>query len=1169
MAQKIRNIVVCMAGVAMLLLTASTVSAQGRLILNGGKVTLANGATVVIDNPASNAITRTTSGHIISEGENNIVQWNMRTTAGTYTIPWGYGSSNYIPLTFTKTAGTGNGGFKFSTYHTTTNNSIRPSGVTNLNGSTGADISSFAVDRFWQINATGYTTKPTLNNIIMSYVGSEYDAPNEVSLESKLTAQRWNAATASWVGYVSGGVVNATANTVTIPSISATNLQPWWMVAYPGSNMHWVAASNSVWSNAANWSTAAGGTGGAGVPTAADAVYFESNKVTNCTIDMNATMYSLNIQTGYTGTISQGANPVSVGSAATFGDGIFQGGSADVTVNGPFAITGAKFTAPASTLDLKNNFSLTAGTFTHNNGTLKLSGTSGKQTITSSSVNTFNNITVTNTSAATGASIESSQNLAGVLTLGNNVVFDADGSANTAILTLLSTGDSPTRDAAIGILPAGAQVSGNVTVQRYMAIEGPGKGRIYRYIASPLQAATVVDIQKEISITGTFTGTSKCSGCTTAASMFSYNEKILTDLNKNGIADADDGYEGFPIASNTEVLTPGKGYAMFVRGNLMTTALWDVRGQINAGNITPVTFPLTFTSSGKIDNDGWNLVGNPFPSTIDWDAAKGWTKTNVDAAIYIRDNGLTNTQIAAWNGVTGTNGGSSRIAMGQGFWVKANGNGTPVLKADENVKAAGTQTTFYRKATPENLLRITLANTTTRDEAVVHFRDDASEKFDSHADALKLANATFNLSSLMADGQALAINSLPALGCNNSIKLNVTDIAAGNYTLNFSEYETFPAALQISLTDNFTNSTINVRDTKSYSFAVTSQAASYGNNRFTVNFGWPAVQSDFAVTAQNICAGSDAIVQISNSQSYIAYTAQVKNSSIASVPVTGNGNSIQVKVPNAGLTSGVDTLVVTAALNSCSQSVVKTVAIRVEKPAAVFVQNGKLCNSGAVTLNASGAPANGAYRWYESAQATTPIADQKEKSYTTPVLQQTKTYYVAGVSAMGCEGTRQAVVAEIVAPKNVTIEVKGDSLVSNYASGNQWYLNQSMLTGATSQAIAATKSGIYTVEATFNGCTTTAAREMIIAGNEHEAISVSVYPNPVVNELHIEVPASGYNLNTFRLINAAGQPVGTIELQREGNNWIGSFDMKRYPSGVYIVQSTDAASVVEVKVVKN
>jgi hypothetical protein len=323
------------------------------------------------------------------------------------------------------------------------------------------------------------------------------------------------------------------------------------------------------------------------------------------------------------------------------------------------------------------------------------------------------------------------------------------------------------------------------------------------------------------------------------------------------------------------------------------------------------------------------------------------------------------------------------------------------------------------------------------------------------------------------------------------------------------------------------------------------------------------------VSAQNICSGSDAVVQISNSQSYITYTAQAKNTTITSAPVAGNGKAIQVNVPKASLAAGIDTLVVTAAINSCSQSVVKTIAIQVEKSTDVSVQNGKLCTGGEVTLSASGAPANGSYRWYESAQATTAIAGQKEKSYTTPVLQQSKTYYVAAVSAMGCEGTRKAVVAEIVAPKNVTIEVKGDSLVSNYSSNNQWYFNQSMLTGATTQAITATKSGIYTVEATFNGCTTSATREMIIAGTEHEAVSVSVYPNPVVNELRIEVPATTHELSTFRLINAAGQPVGTIELQRNGSNWTGTFDMKHYASGVYILQSTDAASTVEVKIIKN
>ena len=63
---------------------------QARLILNnGGIVNITNNAFVVIDNPNPTAISRNTSGHIISEGEFNRVKWNIGTTAGTYVVPFG------------------------------------------------------------------------------------------------------------------------------------------------------------------------------------------------------------------------------------------------------------------------------------------------------------------------------------------------------------------------------------------------------------------------------------------------------------------------------------------------------------------------------------------------------------------------------------------------------------------------------------------------------------------------------------------------------------------------------------------------------------------------------------------------------------------------------------------------------------------------------------------------------------------------------------------------------------------------------------------------------------------------------------------------------------------------------------------------------------------------
>src|SRR5690606_15498690 len=132
--------------------------------------------------------------------------------------------------------------------------------------------------------------------------------------------------------------------------------------------------------------------------------------------------------------------------------------------------------------------------------------------------------------------------------------------------------------------------------------------------------------------------------------------------------------------------------------------------------------PVTFTSSPSPTSDGWNLVGNPYPSTIDWNAASGWTKTNMGGSIYIRDNEIG--QYATWNGTVGTNGGSRYIPTGQAFWVQASGSG-PALSVTESVKVAGQSTTFFRAAALENLLRITLQKGGVRDEAVVHFREDA------------------------------------------------------------------------------------------------------------------------------------------------------------------------------------------------------------------------------------------------------------------------------------------------------------------------------------------------------------------------------------------------------------------------------------------------------------
>src|SRR5690349_17426718 len=191
-------------GVILTLLCVIT-NAQGRLVLNGGKVNITNGAVLVISNSASNAITRT-SGHIISEGENNRIRWNIGTTAATYTIPWGSGNTNYFPLSFTTAAASGSGFFYFATTATAAENSTTlPSGVTNFNGAAGDDMSLVAVDRFWKIDAQSYATNPTLTNLIFTYQDTEFASPNKTIVENKLTARRWNNTLSTWTDYNTGG----------------------------------------------------------------------------------------------------------------------------------------------------------------------------------------------------------------------------------------------------------------------------------------------------------------------------------------------------------------------------------------------------------------------------------------------------------------------------------------------------------------------------------------------------------------------------------------------------------------------------------------------------------------------------------------------------------------------------------------------------------------------------------------------------------------------------------------------------------------------------------------------------------------------------------------------------------------------------------------------------
>jgi hypothetical protein len=104
-------------------------------------------------------------------------------------------------------AGSGSGNVIFATYETATDmNTPWPSTVTHMDNDLIApvDNSLTVVDRFWRVNANGYTTKPTVS---MTF---NYDASaNEIGgtntlVEANLEAQRWNTGVGDWEALLFG-----------------------------------------------------------------------------------------------------------------------------------------------------------------------------------------------------------------------------------------------------------------------------------------------------------------------------------------------------------------------------------------------------------------------------------------------------------------------------------------------------------------------------------------------------------------------------------------------------------------------------------------------------------------------------------------------------------------------------------------------------------------------------------------------------------------------------------------------------------------------------------------------------------------------------------------------------------------------------------------------------
>jgi hypothetical protein len=174
------------------------------------------------------------------------------------------------------------------------------------------------------------------------------------------------------------------------------------------------------------------------------------------------------------------------------------------------------------------------------------------------------------------------------------------------------------------------------------------------------------------------------------------------------------------ITNTADPLVPAKGYALWTPA----PATYQYTGVLNQGNVAiPVTNQLPF---------GWNLLGNPYPSSLDWNLVSA-ANPAINGAVYYLDANSGN--YVSYNG--GMGGGTQYVPPMQGFFISAATTGN--FEVNNSMRTHMGQNNYY-KSDFENMLVLKASGNEYSDATYLRFDEQASAAFDGQFDAYKLTS---------------------------------------------------------------------------------------------------------------------------------------------------------------------------------------------------------------------------------------------------------------------------------------------------------------------------------------------------------------------------------------------------------------------------------------------
>ena len=284
------------------------------------------------------------------------------------------------------------------------------------------------------------------------------------------------------------------------------------------------------------------------------------------------------------------------------------------------------------------------------------------------------------------------------------------------------------------------------------------------------------------------------------------------------------------ITNGSTLLKPMEGYVTRAGTNAIVTFSGS---SFNSGTYRNIALTRTGTTH---TNRGYNLIGNPYPSFLDWDGA---TKANILPTIWYRTFNGSQMVFDTYNGIVGTNNSgngsiSQYIPPMQAFWVLIDCDGNTGSVEFNNSIRSHQSNNFLRSTTQSNipLLRLEVTNGTNRDETIILFNASASDSIDNQ-DSPKMANNIDSVPEIFtyAGCQQVTINSLKDYSSGKTLALGFKTGLSGKFTIKASEMENFEQGTSIILTDKLLNRQQNLAESPTYSF---SSETTNSSDRFAI-----------------------------------------------------------------------------------------------------------------------------------------------------------------------------------------------------------------------------------------------------------------------------------------------------------------------------------------------